>query len=89
MLEVCDTYGMKTLTKLVFFFLVNDLPDPVFCPKQCGRYYRGPCRKGNVNRHLKHECGIIGQFPCPQCHKRFNRKDNLKTHRILVHQLLL
>ncbi|XP_039284551.1 longitudinals lacking protein, isoforms N/O/W/X/Y-like isoform X2 [Nilaparvata lugens] len=32
-----------------------------YCPNNCGRSYN---QKGNLNRHLRYECGVEPQFQC-------------------------
>lgn len=75
--------------KFSFFFQGTDLPNPVYCPRKCGRCYRGAKRKGNLNSHLKYECGVPKKFLCTVCSKRFALKSSLKNHYGLVHSLIL
>lgn len=51
------------------------------CP-QCGKVYRW---RGNLNLHLRQECGKDPQFQCPICPHRSKQKSNLKTHIINIH----
>lgn len=74
---------------IFILFLVANLPDPVYCPKHCGRHYSGVNRKGNLTKHLKYYCGAPRQFQCSICSKKFARKYNLKTHCFCVHKLLM
>lgn len=72
-----------------FFYIVHILPDPVNCPKGCGRLYSGAKRKSNLKRHLDKECGIPRKYQCLKCGKLFTRNNHLKTHNILVHKLII
>lgn len=40
-------------------------------------------------RHLKYECGVERKFECHICHKKFTRKDSIKTHLLIFHRMLL
>lgn len=71
------------------FILARRLPDPVYCPNNCGRCYRGPGRKGTLNSHLKYECGGQRNFSCSYCSKSFSQKRYLKTHCALRHKIIL
>ncbi|KAK3915463.1 Longitudinals lacking protein, isoforms A/B/D/L [Frankliniella fusca] len=51
------------------------------CP-QCGKVYRW---RGNLNLHLRQECGKAPQFQCPMCPHRSKQKSNLKTHIVNIH----
>lgn len=62
--------------------------DPVFCPNQCGRCYRGDQRRGHLKRHLDTECGVPKRFQCTICFKRFSQKWSLKKHILLVHKII-
>lgn len=64
------------------------LPDPVYCPNSCGRSYQGRHRKGNLNKHIKYECGGQKKFNCLNCGKRFTQKGDLKTHYGCVHKII-
>jgi len=78
--------------KLIFFFLgiskCNYLPDPLYCPRNCGHYYTGVRRKGNLNIHLKYKCGVPKQFVCTICCKFFAQKYILKSHYGAVHKII-
>lgn len=84
---MCTQY-IATDIIVVRFSIFPDLPDPAYCPNNCGRCYRGPGRKGTLKRHLKHECGVPRKFQCSYCLKRFALKENLKTHYARVHKLV-
>jgi len=71
-----------------FCFQVG-LPDPVFCPRNCGRRYQGVFRRGNLNKHLTYECGGQKKFACDVCSHRFSSKCWLKTHCAVVHKLFV
>jgi len=64
------------------------MPDPVFCPNNCGRCYRGAGRKWHLNSHVKYECGVPKQFVCTICRKCFAQKSVLKTHYGMVHSFI-
>lgn len=55
------------------------------CPNMCGRTYK---RKQYVTRHLKYECGVIPQFDCSFCEKKFAHKETLKVHLMKIHKLI-
>lgn len=63
--------------------------NPVYCPKNCGRCYKGIWRKYNLQKHLKFECGVEPQFKCLACSKSFSLKANLKMHMLVVHKIIL
>jgi len=63
--------------------------NPVYCPKNCGRCYKGMWRKYNLQKHLKYECGVAPQFKCLACQKSFSLKANLKMHMLVVHKIIL
>ena len=46
------------------------------CPK-CGRFFTV---KGNMNRHLKYECGKAPRFKCPYCDFRSKQSSNVLSH---------
>eukprot|EP00102_Acyrthosiphon_pisum_P025615 XP_016662825.1 PREDICTED: longitudinals lacking protein, isoforms N/O/W/X/Y-like [Acyrthosiphon pisum] len=48
--------------------------DPIECPNFCGRSYKGKFQKYSLRRHLIYECGVVPQFECPECQKRFADK---------------
>ena len=52
-------------------------PNSVFVCPNCSKVYS---YKGNLNRHLKVECGKDPQEVCPFCMKTFKHKSNLLTH---------
>jgi len=56
------------------------------CPNHCGRKYK---HKGNLQRHLKFECGVPTKFQCTICGKCFARKDTFKSHMGLKHRIVL
>lgn len=72
----------------LIFCLVTGLPDPVYCPNQCGRCYRGVKRIGNLNRHLRLGCVVPGKFQCGHCGQRFSLTNDLKKHCIRVHKII-
>ncbi|KAG8259316.1 hypothetical protein J6590_014785 [Homalodisca vitripennis] len=43
----------------------------------CGKQYK---RATHLYRHQRFECGKGPQFACPQCNKRYMRKDKMKAH---------
>lgn len=73
----------------MFLFLAADVPDPLFCPNNCGRRYRGFKRKWSLMRHINNECGLPKQFQCHICLKLFAHKYVLKKHCLCIHKLLL
>lgn len=72
-----------------FFFLDFVDSDCVYCPNSCGRSYIGHCKKGNLARHLKYECGVFKQFKCSLCYKMFSQKHDFHKHCLFVHNLIL
>ena len=55
------------------------------CP-QCGRSYK---YKGDLNRHVNHECDKEPQFACPVCPTRRKRKADIYKHAREKHGLEL
>lgn len=56
-----------------------------YCPV-CGKGFRGVYRKYNIKKHLTIHSGVK-DFKCPYCPHITNKKGNLKTHVMTVHQL--
>lgn len=83
-------YMYELMLFLLFTFLATSgvVPDPVYCPNNCGSRYTGVKRKGNLNSHLRHECGGQRKFQCSYCSRWFTKKNSLKTHRALVHKII-
>ncbi|XP_063229155.1 zinc finger protein 775-like [Bacillus rossius redtenbacheri] len=50
--------------------------------KVCGRSY---CRKSNLSRHLRVECGKEATLCCPCCRCKFKHKHHLLRHLCLCH----
>ena len=50
---------------------------------QCGKVYRW---KGNLQTHLRIECGKPPQLQCPFCPQRFKHKSHLKRHMLCRHK---
>lgn len=79
----------------MYFFLYADFiktkvqgnDNPAYCPKNCGRCYKGMWRKYNLQKHLKFECGVEPQFKCFACSRNFSLKANLKVHMSVVHKI--
>ncbi|XP_076238070.1 longitudinals lacking protein, isoforms A/B/D/L-like [Calliopsis andreniformis] len=42
--------------------------------------------KGNLNRHLKYECGLQPRFKCPYCHYCCKVKGDVRKHIARKHQ---
>lgn len=59
--------------------------DPAFCPKGCGRSYKGTTRKGNLKKHLMYVCGVGPQFNCTICQKQLRHNNSLQYHLATVH----
>lgn len=55
--------------------------NPFTCPN-CGKGYT---YKGNLNRHIRVECGKEPQHTCPVCFKMFKHKSNMEMHIERVH----
>lgn len=55
---------------------VNVPHKPFNCPK-CGRSF---AVKGNMNRHLKYECGQPPKFSCPYCLFLSKQSSNVLAH---------
>lgn len=60
--------------------------DPAFCPKGCGRSYKGPNRRHHMRTHLIYACGVNPQFQCIYCLKEFRYKQSLQYHIASIHQ---
>lgn len=63
--------------------------DPAYCPKGCGRMYRGKDRKHSLRRHLIYECGVEPQFMCTVCQKQLTTKHSLKYHLATIHSKII
>lgn len=85
-----NKYSLIILGSNKWLHLLYDISkvDPVFCPNQCGRCYRGDQRRGHLKRHLDTECGVPKRFQCIICFKRFSQKWSLKKHILLVHKII-
>ncbi|XP_052132510.1 zinc finger protein 500-like [Frankliniella occidentalis] len=57
-------------------------PSSVFTCPNCGKGYS---YKGNLNRHIRVECGKEPQLSCPVCFKMFKHKSNMEMHIERVH----
>ncbi|XP_049810949.1 longitudinals lacking protein-like isoform X2 [Schistocerca nitens] len=58
------------------FQISSKCAEPFVCTN-CGKHYRF---KGNLQRHVKHECGKLPQFQCPYCPRQSTQKSNLIRH---------
>ncbi|KAA0185751.1 hypothetical protein HAZT_HAZT000642 [Hyalella azteca] len=56
-----------------------------YCP-ECGKGFRGVYRKYNIKKHMAIHTGLK-TFQCPYCPHNTNKKGNLKTHVLMVHNL--
>jgi len=65
----------------------DSLLDPVFCPNDCGRSYKGKSRKYVLKRHVMYECQIPPQFSCCVCSRPFKRKDEMLIHQQKKHNI--
>jgi len=65
----------------------DSLQDPVSCPNDCGRSYRGKSRKYVLKRHVMYECQTPPQFSCPVCLRPFKRKDEMFIHQQKKHNI--
>lgn len=63
----------------------DSLTDPVFCPNECGRSYKGKSRKYVLKRHVMYECRMPPQFSCSICMRPFKRKDEMSLHIQKIH----
>ena len=57
----------------------------IFPCHNCDKMYR---HYGSLTRHLKLECGVEPQYPCPFCPRRVTRKSDLKKHIKRLHPLV-
>ncbi|XP_033210154.1 zinc finger protein 681-like [Belonocnema kinseyi] len=53
--------------------------------EKCFRTYKNKC---HLNYHLKFECGVMPQFSCKFCDKKFKRKSVLNVHVVRIHNSL-
>ncbi|XP_049809648.1 uncharacterized protein LOC126252766 [Schistocerca nitens] len=53
-----------------------------FCSR-CGRSYSS---KGNLSRHQRLECGVVPQFVCNLCSKKFKHSHHLLKHLTCYHK---
>lgn len=97
--RTATVYKLLNIFNNIFFFLVykenciNQLKalavnDPVKCPNNCGRSYKGSCRRHSLKRHLRFECGKLPQFQCMVCFKRFTNKKNMQYHLAAIHKII-
>ncbi|XP_060879594.1 longitudinals lacking protein, isoforms H/M/V-like isoform X11 [Metopolophium dirhodum] len=63
--------------------------DPAYCPRNCGRSYKGKWRKTNLRNHLVYECGLPCMFKCNICNRTFKHKCTLKTHMGCKHKIVI
>jgi len=56
------------------------------CSNGCGRSYK---YKQGVVYHLRYECGVAPKFKCSVCGKMFKQRSSLKSHVVIVHQLII
>ncbi|RZF39440.1 hypothetical protein LSTR_LSTR000961 [Laodelphax striatellus] len=57
-------------------------PSETFKCQKCGKMYR---YKGNLQAHLKFECGKKPSLQCPHCSYRAKQRSNFKGHIALRH----
>lgn len=53
------------------------LPNSLYNCETCGNSYK---LIGNLNRHLRYECGVEPQFQCSYCPYKAKLKGNLNKH---------
>lgn len=63
------------------FSTVDSTKGTFKCPK-CTKLY---ITVGNLNMHLKYECGVEPKFQCSFCPHRSKLKGNLMKHILLKH----
>lgn len=63
--------------------------DPAYCPRNCGRSYKGKWRKTNLRNHLVYECGLPCMFKCHICNRTFKHKCTLKSHMGCKHKIVI
>lgn len=51
-----------------------------YCPKLCGHHYK---KEQYLIRHLQQECGVMPQYPCYRCKRRFKRISDMKRHLLM------
>lgn len=87
-MHACEYTYLNLL--IIFYFKVSKYaPDPVYCPNNCGRCYKGVGRKASLNKHLNHECGVPKKYECPYCIKRFAYNYNRNKHCLIIHKVNL
>lgn len=80
---------------ILILCVLNVIDDTVYsegleyCPNMCGRSYRGRYRTKNIKRHLRYECGVLPQFQCDVCLKRFTHNSDRKKHMVMIHKAVL
>ncbi|CAG0882468.1 unnamed protein product [Cyprideis torosa] len=52
--------------------------------RRCSKSYR---YKGNLQKHLTYECGVLPKFACPVCGRRFAYKATMRNHYLIVHDI--
>ncbi|KAF7272324.1 hypothetical protein GWI33_014873 [Rhynchophorus ferrugineus] len=53
------------------------LPNRRYACERCENSYT---TINNLKRHLRYECGVLPQFKCPLCYKRFVYKFRMTQH---------
>lgn len=84
-LKHCNFYFSGLLAR-INEFVQND---PAYCPRNCGRSYKGKWRKTNLRNHLVYECGLPCMFKCNICNRTFKHKCTLKTHMGCKHKIVI
>ncbi|KAJ8894857.1 hypothetical protein PR048_000164 [Dryococelus australis] len=54
---------------------------------QCPNCQQSYSHKASLSRHLRYECGKVGQFHCNLCPYNSKRKANLVRHYITLHSM--
>lgn len=92
-------YDLILILFFIFFFLVKEdnfnnqlnalaVINPVECPNECGRSYKGLRKKRPLKRHLLYECGKPPQFQCMVCSKRFTNKNSMQYDLAAIHTII-
>lgn len=76
-------------SQISYFFDSTCQPDPILCPNNCGRRYKGEQRKMLLKRHLDNECGVPKKFQCLVCFNKFSQKWNMKSHMLNKHNYIM
>ena len=83
-LDFCNLKPSMLFELILYCCILGSEEAGYKCPRCNVKTYLS---RGNLNRHLKYECGGTANFCCrvPSCSAKFKRKDKLDEHWKRVH----